>query len=130
MNWTTIIFFTFVLLVSQILATGIASYIVFANTSLGGETVEFYALNYAASFIVSTAVLSWCSSKQQDRVLLQICLVAFSSLLIGNVISYLLIQESMPLALYFIDIVFTLFVVAIALKIGYFWRFKRCSAYT
>ncbi len=130
MNWTAIIAFTFALLTSQILATGVASYIVFTHTKLGGEAVKLYALNYAASFIVSTAVLSWFSSKQQDRVFLHICVVAFSSLLIGSVVSYLLIQRLMPLTLYFIDIIFALSIAAIALKVGHFWRLKRGSAFT
>ena len=130
MNWMRVAVFSFILLISQVVADGLASYIVFAYTMYDGTSVHLLVSNYLASFVVSTSILSVLAFKQFERPLLHTGAVAFFCLSIGSVLSCLFIEELMPASLYLADIAFTICVVFIATKLGVVWRVKECSSYS
>jgi hypothetical protein len=130
MDWLKLFKYTVLLTVSQIVAGSIVSFTLFSYTEFGAESIELFAFNYMISFIVSTAVLALLALNQNSYRFIHVSIVAFSSLALGNLFSYFLVNDLMPFILYIMDIAFTSLVILSGIMFGKYLAAKSSKQCT
>lgn len=114
MDVVKIIKYSIMLILVQIASSAVVSQYVNFEPALSIGPYEDLGLNYVSSFFCSVTLLTFAAIGLKSNVFSHLIAILATTYISGNLITFSLLQEPLPLVLYSIDAIFSAIVAATA----------------
>lgn len=114
MDVVKIIKYSIILILLQIASGAVVAQYVNFEPTLSIGSFEYYGLNYVSSFICSVALLTFSALGLKSNVFSHLLAISAVAYISGNLVTFSLLQETLPLILYLMDAIFSAIVAATA----------------
>ena len=114
MDIVKIIKYSFLLILLQFASGAVVAQYVSFEPALTVSSYEYLGLNYAQSFVCSVALLTFGALGLKSKVFSHLITISAIVYISGNLVTFSLLQEPLPLVLYFMDAIFSAVVVVTA----------------
>ncbi|RDV23882.1 hypothetical protein DXV75_16905 [Alteromonas aestuariivivens] len=119
--------YSLILILLQIASGTVIALYASSEPALSLGSPEYFALNYTSSFVISVTLLALLGLGLKANILVHLAVVSAIVFLTGNLISFALLRELLPLTLYLIDLAFSVSAVITAWLISWAIINKRAS---
>lgn len=114
MDVVKVIKYSVILILLQIASGAVVAQYVNFGQALSIGSYEYLGLNYLSSFIFSVALLTFAALGLRSKVFSHLITISAIVYISGNLVTFSVLQEPLPLDLYLMDAIFSTVVAATA----------------